>query len=70
MSNDREGLKLPLEFKPLSPTEQKEKQRLENIVIGAVWTAGAALQELRDKRLYRETHGSFEEYCREKFGHS
>ncbi|MEM8781044.1 MAG: hypothetical protein AAGF26_19740, partial [Cyanobacteria bacterium P01_G01_bin.49] len=22
------------------------------------------------KRLYRETHGSFEEYCREKFGHS
>lgn len=26
--------------------------------------------ELRDRRLYRSTHRTFEEYCRERFGHS
>ncbi len=26
--------------------------------------------ELRDKRLYRSTHKTFEEYCRDRFGHS
>ncbi len=26
--------------------------------------------ELRDRRLYRSTHKTFEEYCRDRFGHS
>ncbi len=26
--------------------------------------------ELRDRRLYRSTHRTFEEYCRDRFGHS
>lgn len=29
---------------------------------------GEALLRIRDERLYRETHGSFEEYCRERWG--
>lgn len=71
MVTEPEGFQsLRSEFKPLSPSEEKEKQRLEGLVIGAVWTAGVALQELRDKRLYRDTHSSFKEYCQDKFGHS
>ena len=57
-------------FQPLSEAEQLEKQRLEAVVAGAVWAAGKALQELRDKKLYRDTHPSFTVYCRERFGHS
>jgi ParB-like chromosome segregation protein Spo0J len=29
---------------------------------------GAALVEIRDQHLYRETHGTFEDYCRDKWG--
>lgn len=29
---------------------------------------GAALLEIRDSRLYRENYGTFEEYCRERWG--
>lgn len=29
---------------------------------------GTALMEIRDSRLYRETHGTFEDYCRERWG--
>lgn len=29
---------------------------------------GAALLEIRDSRLYRTTHGTFEDYCRERWG--
>lgn len=31
---------------------------------------GAALAEIREARLYRETHGTFEDYCRERWGMS
>lgn len=30
--------------------------------------AGEALTDIRDKRLYRATHSSFEDYCRERWG--
>lgn len=30
--------------------------------------AGEALRTIRDGRLYRETHGTFEDYCRERWG--
>jgi hypothetical protein len=33
-------------------------------------SAGQALMELRDRRLYRSTHRTFKEYCRERFGYS
>lgn len=32
--------------------------------------AGAALQTIRDSRLYRETHATFEAYCRERWSFS
>ncbi|MFD3514448.1 hypothetical protein [Streptomyces sp. NPDC058657] len=37
---------------------------LENLRI-AYWAAGKALQVVRDGRLYRATHKSFEDYCNE-----
>ncbi len=33
------------------------------------YEAGMALKELRDRRLYRSTHKTFEEYCRARFGY-
>lgn len=36
----------------------------------AFYEAGKALMELRDCKLYRSTHKTFEEYCRDRFGHS
>lgn len=37
----------------------------------AVFTeVGAALIEIRDRRLYRQSHGTFEEYCEQRWGFS
>jgi hypothetical protein len=36
----------------------------------AFFEAGKALTKLRDRRLYRSTHKTFEEYCRDRFAHS
>ncbi len=33
----------------------------------AFFEAGVALRRLRDKRLYRSTHRTFEQYCRDRF---
>jgi hypothetical protein len=57
-------------LEPLTDTEEKDRQRLEKKVERAFYEAGSALRELRDKRLYRNTHTTFEEYSRERFGHS
>ena len=54
----------------LTEEEQIERKDLETKVSCAFFQAGRALQTLRDKRLYRNTHESFEEYCRDCFGHS
>lgn len=53
----------------LSDAEASERHRLELKVERAFYEAGAALRELRDKRLYRNTHKTFEEYCRDRFGY-
>ncbi len=53
----------------LSPEEEKERLFLERKVERAFYEAGRALKELRDKRLYRNTHKTFEEYCRSRFGY-
>ena len=52
----------------LTLEEESERLRLERKVEKAFYEAGVALQNLRDKRLYRSTHSTFEEYCRERFG--
>jgi len=33
-------------------------------------TVGSALSVIRDRKLYRETHGTFDDYCRERWGMS
>lgn len=51
----------------LSPEEEKERLFLERKVERAFYEAGNALKQLRDQRLYRSTHRTFEEYCYERF---
>ena len=52
----------------LTSEEESERHRLELRVERAFYEAGTALRQLRDQRLYRSTHPTFEEYCRERFG--
>lgn len=65
------------EFDVLSQLDSGEKQELTSleeqilqaIVLPKRWwySGGKALREIRDKRLYRETHSDFHLYCLEKF---
>ncbi|BAY42017.1 hypothetical protein NIES2111_64130 (plasmid) [Nostoc sp. NIES-2111] len=59
-----------VEVPELTPEEQRDRLNLERKVERAFFEAGKALMELRDRRLYRSTHRTFEEYCRDRFGHS
>lgn len=51
----------------LSESEKAERDSLELIVQQAFFIAGKALKDLRDKKLYRETHSTFESYVRDRF---
>jgi hypothetical protein len=58
---------------PLAPEERDRLAELEGIVepdLEAFLRAGAALSEIRDRRLYRETHSAFDVYLRERWGWS
>ncbi|MBD2492370.1 hypothetical protein [Aulosira sp. FACHB-615] len=59
-----------VEVPELTEQEQSDRLHLERKVERAFFEAGKALAELRDRRLYRSTHKNFEEYCRDRFGHS
>ena len=52
----------------LSYDEQRDRISLERQIERAFYEAGWALRELRNRRLYRSTHKSFEEYCKDRFG--
>ena len=52
----------------LSQTEEVDRVRLEQQVEQGFYLTGSALRELRDRKLWRSSHGSFEEYCRDRFG--
>jgi hypothetical protein len=54
----------------LTEEEQCLRLHLERKVERAFYEAGKALRELRDRKLYRSTHQTFEEYCRDRFGYS
>ena len=54
----------------LSEDEQRERLHLERRVERAAFEGDRALRELQDRRLYRSTHSSFEQYCRDRFGFS
>ncbi|NDJ25923.1 hypothetical protein GS682_30925 [Nostoc sp. B(2019)] len=57
-----------VEVEELTQEEQSDRLHLERQVEKAFYLAGKALMELRDRKLYRTTHKTFEEYCRERFG--
>jgi hypothetical protein len=59
-----------IEITELTFDEQSDRLFLERKVERAFYEAGKALMELRDRKLYRSTHKTFEEYCRERFEHS
>ncbi|MFF1358711.1 hypothetical protein [Streptomyces sp. NPDC058297] len=67
---------LPHLFKPISdsPTligeEEDSLAQCEAAVEtlkGAFWAAGKALQIIRDARLYRQSHGTFDDYCDDRW---
>lgn len=49
------------------PPEGADRNHLERKVERAFYEAGKALQQLRDRKLYRSTHRTFEDYCRDRF---
>ena len=54
----------------LTSTERREFDALEAVVQAGLATfidVGRALAEIRDRRLYRSTHRTFEEYCHERW---
>ena len=59
-----------VEFEELSESEERDRHHLERRVERAVFEAGKALRELRDRQLYRSTHKSFEQYIKDRFGYS
>ena len=54
----------------LSESEKAERDDLERTVQQAFFVAGQALKALRDKRLYRESHATFESYVRDRFDYT
>lgn len=58
---------------PLSLPEQADLATHEATIergLTTFYEVGAALLAVRDRRLYRATHGTFEAYCRERWGMS
>jgi hypothetical protein len=55
---------------PLSDREQAQLTACESSIDGlriAFWAAGRALQIVRDGRLYRDSHGTFDEYVEQRW---
>ncbi len=55
----------------LSLSEEKLIAEMEAIIERGKWAfvqVGQALLEIRARRLYRDTHGTFEDYCKERWG--
>ncbi|MDJ0573463.1 MAG: hypothetical protein QNJ53_31100 [Pleurocapsa sp. MO_192.B19] len=68
-TNSKDELRTPA-FESLSIEEQKLRSSLEEKVRTAFSSAGMALIEINELRLYRSTHLSFEEFCQDIFGYS
>ena len=54
----------------LTPDEERERHRLEIKIDRAISESWLALKQLRDRRLYRSTHKTFEEYAKHRFGYN
>ncbi|WP_341531602.1 hypothetical protein WKK05_36615 (plasmid) [Nostoc sp. UHCC 0302] len=59
-----------VEVPELTEQEVSDRLHLERKVERAFFEAGKALAELRDRKLYRSTHKTFEEYCKQRFGYT
>ncbi len=59
---------IPEVLEELTEEEYADCYRLELKVYKAFYDCGSALQELRDRRLYRSNYKTFEQYSRERFG--
>jgi hypothetical protein len=59
-----------LPIAPLTTEEESDRNLLERKVERAFYEAGMALMQLRDRRLYRSTHATFEDYCRDRFDYT
>lgn len=59
-----------VEIAELTFDEQSDRNFLERKVERAFYEAGKALMELRDRKLYRSSHKTFEEYCKDRFSYN
>ena len=59
-----------VDIEELTSEELSLRLQLERKVERAFYEAGKALMELRDRKLYRSSHKTFEEYCRDRFGYT
>lgn len=56
--------------KPLTLTEAKALSQYEQIIrkgLDTFFKVGTALADIRDQHLFRATHDTFEQYCRDKW---
>ncbi|MEM1153650.1 MAG: DNA N-6-adenine-methyltransferase [Pseudomonadota bacterium] len=66
-----ESIEADLEWTRLTPVEEKRLDELEGEIEEgaiAIFRAGFALAEVRDSKLYRASHPTFEDYCRDRWG--
>ncbi|BDA71516.1 hypothetical protein CAL7716_056820 [Calothrix sp. PCC 7716] len=59
-----------LDSHELTPSEERDRLLLERTVERAFYEAGKALMELRDRRLYRNSYTTFDEYCKHRFNYN
>lgn len=55
----------------LDPNERQQLVECESVIeagLASFVEVGVALAEVRDSKLYRQTHSTFEDYCRERWG--
>ena len=55
----------------LSVAEQHDLKKLEGVIQSSkevLFRFGSAMEEIRDRRLYRAEHSTFEEYCQKRWG--
>ena len=57
-------------FESLNIEESQKRSRLIEQVGNAFYLSGIALLQLKEERLYRSTHLSFDEFCQDIFGFS
>lgn len=57
-------------FESLNPEQSQLRSQLISQVGNAFYVSGMALLQLKEERLYRSTHFSFDEFCQDIFGYS